>query len=197
LCFNNGQGVAKDPVEAAKWYHKAAEQGHASAQYNLGWCFMYGQGVAKDPVEAVKWYRKAADQGNVGAQFNLGWCFKDGRGVAKDFKEAEKWFQKAAEQGHDGAKVHLNEVIRQIPEWHAKKGALTGQFQATFSVSSRSRLIVFIHDVPITPPPSPPPTTNVCSNRGSGARRSFRCVGARMLASQSIGGHLKALMAGH
>ena len=26
--YNNGEGVIKDDSEAAKWYHKAAEQGH-------------------------------------------------------------------------------------------------------------------------------------------------------------------------
>jgi TPR repeat protein len=31
LCFMYGQGVAKDPVEAVKWYRMAAEQGHADA----------------------------------------------------------------------------------------------------------------------------------------------------------------------
>jgi TPR repeat protein len=67
----NGHGAAKDPVEAVKWYHKAAEQGHAMAQFNLGECFKYGQGVAKDLVEAVKWYRKAAEQGYANAHEQL------------------------------------------------------------------------------------------------------------------------------
>jgi TPR repeat protein len=61
-------GVAKDPVEAVKWYHKAAEQGLAGAQFSLGLCFMNGDGVAKDPVEAVKWYHMAAEQGHAMAQ---------------------------------------------------------------------------------------------------------------------------------
>ena len=26
VCYDNGQGVAKDEVEAVKWYRKAAEQ---------------------------------------------------------------------------------------------------------------------------------------------------------------------------
>ena len=34
----DGEGVAKDEVEAAMWYRKAAEQGHATAQYNLCVC---------------------------------------------------------------------------------------------------------------------------------------------------------------
>ena len=37
--LHNGQGVAKDQVEAVKWYRKAAEQNYAKAQYNLGVCY--------------------------------------------------------------------------------------------------------------------------------------------------------------
>ena len=55
-------GVAKDEVEAVKWYRKAAEQNYADAQAYLGACYLYGQGVVKDEAEAVKWFRKAAEQ---------------------------------------------------------------------------------------------------------------------------------------
>ena len=72
---HNGQGVAKDEVEAVKWYRKAAEQNDAEAQNNLGLCYANGQGVAKDEVEAVKWYRKAAEQNYAEAQYNLGLCY--------------------------------------------------------------------------------------------------------------------------
>ncbi len=48
VCYADGQGVAKDEVEAVKWYRKAAEQNDAQAQYNLGVCYADGQGVAKD-----------------------------------------------------------------------------------------------------------------------------------------------------
>ena len=46
-CYEKGQGVAKDQVEAAKWYRKAAEQNFARAQNNLGVCYEKGEGVAK------------------------------------------------------------------------------------------------------------------------------------------------------
>ena len=36
LIYANGRGVAKDEVEAVKWYRKAAEQGDADAQGILG-----------------------------------------------------------------------------------------------------------------------------------------------------------------
>ena len=35
-------------TEAANWYRKAAEQGHANAQYKLGMCYENGRGVPQD-----------------------------------------------------------------------------------------------------------------------------------------------------
>ena len=54
--------MAQNKEEAAKWYRKAADQGDADAQCNLGYCYKTGDGVTKDPVRAVELYRKAADQ---------------------------------------------------------------------------------------------------------------------------------------
>ena len=65
--FAHGFGVAKDEIAAVNWYRKAAEQGYAQAQANLGWMFENGLGVSKNRAEAITWYRKAAEQGNEGA----------------------------------------------------------------------------------------------------------------------------------
>jgi serine/threonine protein kinase len=62
--------------KAIKWYRKAAEQGNASAQNNLGFCYEYGEGVEQDYEEAIKWYRKAAEQGNASAQYSLDELYK-------------------------------------------------------------------------------------------------------------------------
>ena len=59
-CYDNGRGVAKDYVEAVKWYRQAAEQGHPEAQFNLGCCYANGQAVVKDKVEAYAWFSMAA-----------------------------------------------------------------------------------------------------------------------------------------
>ncbi|MBT6530010.1 MAG: sel1 repeat family protein [Betaproteobacteria bacterium] len=42
--YANGEGVPEDDATAVMWYTKAAEQGHAIAQFNLG--FMYANGDA-------------------------------------------------------------------------------------------------------------------------------------------------------
>ena len=55
----------KDAAAVAAFirYCKAAEQGDAQAQYNLGVCYEKGIGVTKNPEEARKWFREAAEQG--------------------------------------------------------------------------------------------------------------------------------------
>ena len=54
--------------KAVEWYTKAAEQGNAVAQYNLGVCYNFGKGVEKDLQKAIEWYTKAAEQGDEDAQ---------------------------------------------------------------------------------------------------------------------------------
>ena len=63
LLYVNGQGVTQDYEEAVKWFHKAAERGHARAQNSLGVLYINGQGVTQDYEEAVKWFHKAAERG--------------------------------------------------------------------------------------------------------------------------------------
>ncbi len=63
----SSQGVAQDHAEAARLFRLAADQGVASAQFNLDIMFADGRGVAQDHAEAARWYRLAADQGHASA----------------------------------------------------------------------------------------------------------------------------------
>ncbi len=105
--YANGEGVEQDYMEATKWYRKAAEQGHAQAQTNLGVVYANGEGVEQDYMEAVKWYRKAAEQGHALAQTNLGSKYAKGEGVEQDFVEAFNWYCQAADQGLAQAQNNL------------------------------------------------------------------------------------------
>ena len=100
-------GKAQDYPEALRWYRKAAEQGDAPAQNNLGVMYEEGRGVAQDYAEALRWYHKAAQQGNADAQHNLGNMYESGLGVKQDDREAVRWWRKAAEQGNSGAQSLL------------------------------------------------------------------------------------------
>ena len=89
---------------------KAAEQGDAVGQYNLGVMYAKGQGVVQDYVQAVQWYRKAADQGYALGQNNLGLAYANGQGVALDYSQAVYWVRKAADQGDAGGQYNLGSM---------------------------------------------------------------------------------------
>jgi TPR repeat protein len=107
MSYLNGNGAAKDYVEAIKWFRKAAEQNNPDGQNDLGVCYHDGYGVAKDYVEAMKWYRLAAEQNVAGAQLNVGSAYYYGQGVPKDTVAAATWYRKAAEQNLPEAQYNL------------------------------------------------------------------------------------------
>lgn len=102
-----------DYVEAVKWFLKAAEQGLAKSQCNMGYMYQTGKGVAQDSEKAVEWYTKAANQGYARAQHKLGWCYGNGDGVKQDYKKAAEWFTKAANQGYSDAQLDLGYLYEQ------------------------------------------------------------------------------------
>jgi len=68
--YANGDGVARDPAAAARWYRAAAEQGFTEAQFTLGLIYAEGDGVPRDEVEALVWFDLAARAGDVEAAKN-------------------------------------------------------------------------------------------------------------------------------
>lgn len=93
-CYRYGACIGEDEInseEAVKWFQKAADRGHAEAQYELGFCYSCGDGVKKNNEEAVKWYRKAAEQGHSEALRDLGFALVS----LGEYEEASKCFKKA------------------------------------------------------------------------------------------------------
>ena len=81
--YAKGKGVPQDHAEAARWFRKAAEQGHASAQYNLGIMHANGEGVPQDHAEAVRLVSQGRRAGGrLDAQYNLGIMHYQRRGRA-------------------------------------------------------------------------------------------------------------------
>ena len=96
--------LAQGDFEAVR---EAAEQGDATAQFNLGVMYAKGEGVPRDDTEAVRWYRQAAEQDHADAQFVLGLMYTNGLGVLKDDTEAVRWYRGAAVQDHADAQLFL------------------------------------------------------------------------------------------
>ena len=63
VIYDNGEGVPVNHAEAEKWYRLAAEQGHASAQFNLALMYGLGDGVPVNYVQAYKWGSLSAAPG--------------------------------------------------------------------------------------------------------------------------------------
>lgn len=89
-------GLAKDPVEAARWLRPAAEAGNPFAAYWLGALYQSDAG-GRDDREAVAWLERAAAAQLPPALFLLGGLYRDGRGVAADPARALACFEAAAE----------------------------------------------------------------------------------------------------
>jgi len=87
-----------------RWVRRAAEQGLAEAQYNLGVRYAAGHVLPQDNDKAVRWYRRAAAQGDAEAQHNLGLMYAKGRGVLQDDVPAHMWVNLAAARGNEHAR---------------------------------------------------------------------------------------------
>jgi TPR repeat protein len=126
----DGKAMAKNDVEAAKWFEAAAKRGDAVAQANLGWLYEVGRGVARDATEAVKWYRLAAEKDNPYAQNNLGAMYS--RGIVhggRNDAEAVKWYRLAAQAGHARAQNNLGTMYRDgrgVPRNEPRRSSGTG-----------------------------------------------------------------------
>jgi TPR repeat protein len=68
--YDIGQGIPQDYAAAVGWYRKAADQGNAAAQSNLGLMYAIGQGIPQDYVSAHMWFNLAAATGNKDAAKN-------------------------------------------------------------------------------------------------------------------------------
>ncbi|MDR0524746.1 MAG: tetratricopeptide repeat protein, partial [Spirochaetaceae bacterium] len=116
--FELGLGChnVKNNEKAVYWYTKAAKQGHASAQYNLGFCYTRGEGVRKNDETAVQWFAKAAEQGLAQGQYVLGFSYHKGIGIPQDTEKAVYWYEKAAKQGDSRAQEELQKLKNRVPQ---------------------------------------------------------------------------------
>ena len=96
-----------DYATALREWRPLAEQGDASAQYNLGLLYTNGQGVPQDDVQARRWFEKAAVQGGAQVQVTLGNFYIRGQGGPQDYLKALVLFRLAADQGDALAQMKL------------------------------------------------------------------------------------------
>src|SRR3546814_1787210 len=127
---------------AVAWYRKAALQGNAEAQANLGFMLAEGRGGLRDDAQALSWYRKAIAQGNASAQFYLGLMYAHGgSALPKDYAKAVSWYRKAAAQDAPNAQNELGFMYsdgRGVPQDAAEAVRLeehTSELQSLMRIS--------------------------------------------------------------
>jgi len=110
LMFHEGDGVSRDPEQAAHWFKLAASEKLPAGQAALGYLHEQGMGVEQDFGQALTWYREAAQKNHAWAKYRLGMMYRDGRGVSRDNEKAVELLRAAAEQGDVGGLFHLGEM---------------------------------------------------------------------------------------
>jgi len=118
-----GIGAPKNYTESGKWYAKAAAQGVAEAQFQLGVRYYeHGKQAKKNYETAFSWFYKAALQGMAEAQYNVGLMYQLGRGVATNRVEAYKWYIVSAAQGYAKSLAARENLAGDLPRKDVAEG---------------------------------------------------------------------------
>lgn len=101
--------VGDNNVEAIRWFQKAADQGDADGQFNLGYMYLLtgAPGVKQDLPKALHWFKIAAKNGSGDAMAAIGGMYENGVGVARNSFKGLDWVRKGADRGSPGAYAKL------------------------------------------------------------------------------------------
>ena len=149
-CYESGDGVREDLLEARRWYLLSARQGFSQAQYNLGLLYRYGRGVDRDDAEALQWFRKAAEKGHAKAQLHVGHAYRFARGVDRNDTVAIRWYAQSAKQKEPRAEYAIGKMFeegngvdrdyRKALTWY-RKAAARGYDEAEEKVEKRDEFV--------------------------------------------------------
>ena len=131
--YETGERVEQDPIEAERWYTKAAQQDNIQAILNLANLLI----TSSDPdrqLSAINWYEKAGELGNADAQEILGYQYQTGQIIETDLAVAAAWYLKAANQERPAAQNNLARLYQlgqgvekdldQAIHWYERAAAL-------------------------------------------------------------------------
>lgn len=96
LLYWGGRGFQRDHRRSRSYLKRAAEAGHAHAQYLYASMLLRGEGGSANHSAAVLYYEKAANAGSLQALNGLGYEYFYGHAQPKNLTRAFKYFQRAA-----------------------------------------------------------------------------------------------------
>jgi len=104
-----GENGIIDKFDAAKWFLKAAKQGHTDGMVALGELGLTSSGGLSHS-DAVNWLGKASDKGRTDAMRALADIYLKGKGTAPDPEKGRNWLLKAANFGDAFAERRLGDL---------------------------------------------------------------------------------------
>src|SRR5690606_30730562 len=110
--YSRGLGVQRDPVRAAEWYEKAAEQNVPEALFQVAMILLDGGPEFKDPDRAYELMQRAADTQHRLAQFNFAQMITARDGTPKGLENAAVYYEKAANAGLADAQYAMAQLYR-------------------------------------------------------------------------------------
>lgn len=97
--------IESSDIESFNELLHAAEQGDASAQYEVGDAYYLGNLVSANHSQAAIWYRRAAEQGHLLAQYDLAKMYARGDSVPQDYSETVKLLRQVIDHHRDSAEI--------------------------------------------------------------------------------------------
>lgn len=143
---NNG---LVDKLNAAKWFLKAAKQGHTDAMVSMGELGLDNQGGLTQS-DARNWLEQAANKGRTDAMRALADMYRTGNGTAPDATKGKNWLVKATNYGDAYAERRLGDLnFEKEPktalEWY-EKAASHGDHEAAYIAA-----IMYVENLDIQP----------------------------------------------
>ena len=105
--YEEGEGVPRLEVEAARWLSLAARGGIPEARIRMGELYLTGQGTERNPEAAFRLFDEASREGEVKGEYGKGICYLRGLGVLRDPERAFECLKKASDGGYAPASYQL------------------------------------------------------------------------------------------
>jgi hypothetical protein len=109
--YRMGDGVVKNPDEAARLFKQAADAGDLTAEAEHAWMVVTNESKGNFKV-AIKRLQDLAERGEPGAMAHVGDLHWAGNSLRKDHPKAFALFTKAAQAGHPSGQVMLGNMFR-------------------------------------------------------------------------------------
>ena len=116
-CYEKGNGVDKNIIEAAYWYRRAAKQKCQKARKNLQRLVTEYPSLhcSDDPICLADYIISSIFTNNPIYQYRVGEFYEHGVDVEKNIVEAFEWYRKAAKQKYHLAEKACDRLLKDYP----------------------------------------------------------------------------------